>query len=727
MILSPDVESLFHQAMLQPAHARLRWLEACTEWRGDVVETVRKMIEALPAVSQSNATHPVHGERRGEFTLMGLLGYGSHGSVFLARRDSMPNRVIALKVLPISSSSTLVARFRTEHTALALLDHPGIVGILDVGRFADGEHWIAMPFVPGEPITSFAHAQALSALERVSLVLQVCDAVAFAHQRGLIHRDIKPFNVLTIGERTAPRAIVIDFGLAKLLDTQEGDTLPGIPLGTPEYMAPEQASCTPATTLVDVYGLGSLLHTVLANGPRRTRASLDATGLPLALAIVDAIPERLTDAPPIRAPALAQLSKRRLRELEAIVEKATRALPSERYPSVQAFANDLRLWLTGESPSAASPSMHQALRSLARTHKRAFAAMTVGATVLILGLATSLVVSAQAEASRKRWEGLYEFSRGMLVNSDLSAMGSDSMPRLRATAQATQRRFPVGSGDMMEELLLAEALATTGMIEVAEDYAVSALERLREAGAGGLPVARASMLIASARAKDHDWPASIAMRHEAMEQLRPAVEPSDRRRIELELINLALGVPHEVLGSIDAIEQYRDQLARTLEATDPLYLRACVSAAVARTWTGNPDTCLLASQQAASDCIRILGHRHPLTLKARSNLVLACAYSGLNVVSVEMCPDLFTDIAEGYGRSSSSYVELQSNYGSTLHDLGRNAEARVQLEEAYQGFLRIYGSDHPRTQLTEENLKNVLVAMGRADQGQAHSAEPAAK
>ncbi len=156
MILSPDVESLFHQAMLQPAHARLRWLETCTEWRGDVVETVRKMIEALPAVSQSNATQPVHGERRGEFTLMGLLGYGSHGSVFLARRDSMPNRVIALKVLPISSSSTLVARFRTEHTALALLDHPGIVGILDVGRFADGEHWIAMPFVPGEPITSFA-------------------------------------------------------------------------------------------------------------------------------------------------------------------------------------------------------------------------------------------------------------------------------------------------------------------------------------------------------------------------------------------------------------------------------------------------------------------------------------------------------------------------------------------------------------------------------------------
>ena len=310
MILSPDVESLFHQAMLQPAHARLRWLETCTEWRGDVVETVRKMIEALPAVSQSNATQPVHGERRGEFTLMGLLGYGSHGSVFLARRDSMPNRLIALKVLPISSSSTLVARFRTEHTALALLDHPGIVGILDVGRFADGEHWIAMPFVPGEPITSFAHAQALSALERVSLVLQVCDAVAFAHQRGLIHRDIKPFNVLTIGERTAPRAIVIDFGLAKLLDTQEGDTLPGIPLGTPEYMAPEQASCTPATTLVDVYGLGSLLHTVLANGPRRTRASLDATGLPLALAIVDAIPERLTDAPPIRAPALAQLSHR---------------------------------------------------------------------------------------------------------------------------------------------------------------------------------------------------------------------------------------------------------------------------------------------------------------------------------------------------------------------------------------------------------------------------------
>ncbi len=148
MILSSDVESLFNQAMLQPSHARIRWLKERVEWPSEVVESVTKMIAASPAFEgeadecgsslTANALQDF-GERRGEFTLLGLLGYGGHGSVFLARRDSMPDRVIALKVLPRGSSPTPVARFRTEHTALARLDHPGIVGILDVGQFSDDE------------------------------------------------------------------------------------------------------------------------------------------------------------------------------------------------------------------------------------------------------------------------------------------------------------------------------------------------------------------------------------------------------------------------------------------------------------------------------------------------------------------------------------------------------------------------------------------------------------
>ena len=219
MIISSEVESLFMEALLQPAELRRAWLDVRSAQSPDAVASVRQMLDAsqeLEVSSRGDHRDP-GGLRRGPFAILGLLGSGSHGSVYLARRDSMPDRLIALKVLHPNSSGTLLVRFRSEQAALSMMDHPGIARIIDVGEFSGHEPWIAMAFIPGQPIDAYCTEGNVPVNIRVRLLADVCDAVAYAHRRGLIHRDIKPENVMV---REDGYVKLLDFGLARLMPVE---------------------------------------------------------------------------------------------------------------------------------------------------------------------------------------------------------------------------------------------------------------------------------------------------------------------------------------------------------------------------------------------------------------------------------------------------------------------------------------------------------------------------
>src|SRR5438477_9222454 len=199
----------------------------------------------------------------GRYNLLESNGEGVMGSVWVAEQIQPVRRRVALKLIkPGMDSRSVLARFEAERQALALMDHPNIAKVLDAGTTDDGRPYFVMELVKGTPITQFCDARKLTTRARLELFVPVCQAIQHAHQKGIIHRDVKPSNVLVALHDEKPVPKVIDFGVAKAtggrLTEQTLFTGFGAMVGTPEYMSPEQAELNQldVDTRSDVYGLG---------------------------------------------------------------------------------------------------------------------------------------------------------------------------------------------------------------------------------------------------------------------------------------------------------------------------------------------------------------------------------------------------------------------------------------------------------------------------------------
>lgn len=403
---------------------------------------------------------PEVGDRFGQFTLTRFLGKGSFGSVFEAEQDAPVRRRVAVKVLTgAERSEQAERRFDAERRALASLSHAGIAAILDGGVAVDGTPWFAMELVDGQPVDAFAAAAGLDAAARVALVRQACDAVEFAHRRGVLHRDLKPGNVLVQGGAGAPRVKVIDFGLAKVAAGEgadphvtgaapgagdEGaavpDALPadatraGQVLGTPAYMSPEAASLEPwrIDARSDVFALAAIAVRLLTGDPPHAPRAGETDSAQLAR---------------VRGGEIGSFAARlhaagvpRAGDLDAVLRRGLAKDPADRYQSAAEFAEDLDRWAQG-FPVRARPLAAPG-RAARFVRRHPVASVVVG--VLSVGLLASLVLAWRqagfAEAKQREAEARAERMRlaiePMLDSVQLSRLADESLEARARLVQA---------------------------------------------------------------------------------------------------------------------------------------------------------------------------------------------------------------------------------------------------------------------------------------------------
>lgn len=427
----------------------LALLEAAPTEAGDpVAEIVGAAAESFVERARSSNV----GLRLGPWRLIRHLADGGMGSVWLAERaDGRYQQEVALKLLsPALMSPDARVRFEAERRILARLDHPNLARLLDGGETEDGLPYLVMQYVDGLPIDVHVRQARLDTAARLRLFRQVCEVVIYAHRNLVVHRDIKPGNILVDREG---RPVLLDFGIAKLIEGSEGDlTLTGQRVFTPTHSSPEQIRGEAVTTATDVYGLGVLLYQLLSGqlpfpGAGRTPAQIARDVLekdpPRPSTVAGQTPTPAATPPgepaPGRAPDAARLGRELRGDLDNIVLMALRKDPERRYPSVAALAADIDNVLLHRPVSARADTWRYRARKYVRRH-RAGVGAGVGMTLTVLALVTGYTWQlglARDRAESAREEAVAEARRATRTAQLLENLFADTDPERSRQRQVT--------------------------------------------------------------------------------------------------------------------------------------------------------------------------------------------------------------------------------------------------------------------------------------------------
>lgn len=467
-----------------------------------------------------DTTPTLVGKRLGPFEVIRLIGRGGMGAVYEATRvDAHYEQRVAIKTLwRGADSDVLLQRFRSERQILAALHHPNIAPLLDGGATVDGTPWLAMEFVDGIAIDQYCDDHRLGLAARLDLFRQVCAAVHYAHQRLVVHRDLKPTNVLVTADGIVK---LLDFGVAKLLDDAAAGTLTeaGLSPYTAAYAAPEQVTGEATTTSTDVYSLGALLVTLLAGGPPilitgatpLERLSAVKSGTPRAPSVVARSPgvplegSTPNDVATVRGFA----DRRRLAqalegEIDAIALMALRHDPARRYPGAEALSDDVLRYLRRDRVLARPDTMGYRLRSFARRQRTLLIGTIAVALTIVGGSVMTLWQARSTRLEASRAERVSSFLAGIVTgygatanapivrlssNSSISSLLDSALvripktfaddPRIRArlytaigTNLASQNRFGVAT----QTLDSARMLARDSYGDQSPEYVAALLE-----------------------------------------------------------------------------------------------------------------------------------------------------------------------------------------------------------------------------------------------------------
>jgi tetratricopeptide (TPR) repeat protein len=423
------VKELFAEACELPTQLQGGFLEeACgddADLRGEVEQLLEHHVaaEVTSGVATPDGGHALSegpGSVIGRYKLLEELGQGGMGVVYMAEQTEPVRRQVALKIIKLGmDTKEVVGRFEAERQALAMMDHPNIASVLDAGSTETGRPFFVMELVRGIPITDYCDDRKLSTPERLELFRQVCLAIQHAHTKGVIHRDIKPTNVMITLHDGVAVPKVIDFGIAKATDQSLTEktyfTQYSQIIGTPEYMAPEQAEMSglDIDTRADIYSLGVLLYelvtgtkpfdlkTLLASGYQEMLRTIREVDPPKPSTRVSALGQRITNIAEMRSSDPQRFSRGVSGDLDWIIMRALEKDRTRRYETATDFARDVARHLADEPVEAGPPSARYRLGKAARRNRGALAAGAFALVAMIGGVAIGAVAFNQALLDRE--------------------------------------------------------------------------------------------------------------------------------------------------------------------------------------------------------------------------------------------------------------------------------------------------------------------------------------
>lgn len=677
------------------------------------------VLSAQDVIERATTLEP--GTQFGPWAIVRPIGQGGMGQVYVARRaDGAFEREVALKLLAAGGLDRRgQAFFEVERHHLAQMHHPTIAQIHDAGTDAQGRPWLVMEYIEGERITTYCDSHALPLRQRIELFLRLCDGVQHAHQKGVVHRDIKPGNVLVREVDGRPVPCLIDFGIAAEL----GDSAQ--PAGTPGYMSPEQADpAQRGDSRSDIYALGALLFALLA-GPRNKdgKSANSEASTPS---------QQLATLPPEQLQAIAQqraLSPKRLlrslrEDLNWIVGKAMQADPDDRYQSVSMLAADLRRYLDGQPVSAAPPRTLTTLRKFVDRHRFGVAVSAVLLCTLSAALAGTTLAMQKAEREAHRTQVIAGFLESILTSVDPDIAGDkDKALMLHVLDNATQRvkaelaEDPRGRIDV--EVAIADSYTALGMSHKAiplYEAAQTSAQALDGVGsARDLKVAQrlGTALVDDGRFEDSQKVFETAIAHA---QSNPGTIPASmvadlQSRLSWTLLRMG-----KVKRSRELAQQAYDKLVASVPENDAQLLDAGGRLAIVMSDVGDYDAAIALLGDMIHRRSEVLGYDHPRTLSWRLSLAVFHLQKRDYAAGAKELTSMLDPVARQYGEDSAMLAMVHANLGGALRQDGKVAEAEVHYRYAYDFNLRHNGPDSPNTIMTRSNLANWLLDAGRAQE-----------
>lgn len=470
-------------------------------------EANNNFLEVSPAKSilaeEIDTPHPLIGKHIGSYLIEGEIGVGGMGIVFIGKRDDKEfEQKVAIKILKQGlTSEYLVKRFQNERQTLANLQHQNIAKLFDGGKTAEGLPYLVMEYIDGIPITDYCNREKLNLKERLYLFITVCNAVQYAHQNLVVHRDIKPGNIL-VNKEGIPK--LLDFGVAKLLDTEsdaihDGLTKTGMWHLTPDFASPEQIKGESITTSSDIYSLGVLLYQLISGNSPYKITNLSPVAIVKILndekiispsESIQKSVEKFNNKSSIKESEFenSNINSRQIKgDLDNIVLKAMHKDPNQRYFSAQEFAIDIDRYLKKLPVLARRDSINYRFSKFIQRHKVGFVLFIVGNLLAFISIAAIIYQGNIAAKERdkanielKKFEEVNDFLLDMFSSADPGVEGKDvkvyelldkaavdvniklkNYPKIKSAIKQTLGSTYIGLGDYEKaKSLLTESLET---------------------------------------------------------------------------------------------------------------------------------------------------------------------------------------------------------------------------------------------------------------------------
>lgn len=760
------LQELFSRAVELPESEREAFVSR--ETAGD--DDLRKELLAMVACDSGQSTGPLThalgaaldattrdrrramlGKIVGNYKLASVLGHGGTGTVYLGERaDRQYSAQVAVKVIDTATvHGDLGMRFRAERQILASLNHPNIARLLDAGETDEGQPYLVMEYVHGEPVDRYCDRAQLDVRARLELFLEICSAVQYAHQNLIVHRDLKPANILVTAEGS-PK--LLDFGIAKLLDAGDAASLLALTrmndrLLTPEYASPEQILGRAVTTGSDVYALGVVLYELLT-GLRPYVVPASASQLELERSICVTDPQRPSAAirraseagsaegrssmPSIAAArglSVERLQRRMVGDIDAIVMRALRKEPQHRYGSIEQFTADIRRYLTREPVQARQGNWLYYSQRFVRRH--AFGVSVTTAFVAFV-LAFAVIMSVQRQRiAEERDRATQESERAEKVSDFMLSVFTAADP------------FAFANNDGREvtarELLDTAALSIQGDLDEQPEVRARLLEAIGRAyRRQGLPDSAVRYLEDAVRIRDqvglpHDAQTgqvlselAVALRNagrfeESDRAFRQAMQISqegkgEKSRIQARLL-VDLGRLELLRSNLDSAENYLTLgLTMTREIEGPRHPEVAsilTDISNVRSWRDDLEGAERAAREAVNIYRESVPDLHPDRVMADARLAEVLFLKGQISDASTLYERALAAQRILYGDSSSKVADTLDSLAQVRLAQNNPAEAEKLTREAIDINSSSRGGQNYMTGYLQTNLAQILAWQGK--------------